>query len=285
MPVDANGITPRARALAAAIRSTRENSGVSGRELSKRLGLSHGTISHWETGRRVPTPEDVASFLAVAGVTGKERQRLLDLARHASEPNWLTVGMPGIPQQLAGAVECERSATSIVEWAPMGLPGLLQTADYARAIATASGLPAHEVERRVTIRVGRREVITRRNPVQFTALIGEDAIRDRIGPPEVMADQLHHVLDCLERDNITVQVVRRCIGWHPGIAGPFVLYEFTDSPAVVHLEHFSSGAFVPDNDDVEAYRGAVESIGHIALSAAETTRFIKKLADEKERTA
>ncbi|WP_093158076.1 helix-turn-helix domain-containing protein [Saccharopolyspora antimicrobica] len=284
MPVDTNGVTPRARALAAAIRSVREQSGISGRELSRRLGLSHGTVSHWETGRRVPTPEDVASLLTAAGVTGKEKQRLIELARHASEPNWLTVGMPGIPHQLAGAVECERSASSIVEWAPLGLPGLLQTPDYARTISVAAGISPQDVEQRVTLRIARREVITRRDPVTFTALIGEDALRDHIGSPETMTEQLNYLLELGARDNITLYVVPPRIGWHPGLSGPFVLYEFPDAPSVVHFEHYSSGAFVPDIDDVQAYREAVDSIRKVALSPAATAKRIMKILDETEHT-
>lgn len=282
MPVDTNRMTPRARALAAAIRTVREQSGVSGRELSRRLGMSHGTISHWETGRRVPTPEDVASFLTAAGVMGREKRRLIELARDASEPNWLTVGMPGIPQQLAGAVECERSASAIVEWAPLGLPGLLQTADYARALAVASGLPASEIEQRVTLRIARREALTKRNPVELIALIGEDALRDKIGTPEVMEDQLRHLLVFSERENVTIQVVKPRIGWHPGHAGPFVLYDFPDAPPVLHFEHFSSGAFVPDTDDVLAYRQAISGIRKVALGADASIGLISGLLKGKE---
>ncbi|MFR9730741.1 helix-turn-helix domain-containing protein [Saccharopolyspora sp. MS10] len=285
MPVDTGGITPRARALAAAIRSVREDSGISGRELSKRLGLSHGTVSHWETGRRVPAAEDVASLLAVAGVTGPERRRLLDLARHAGEPNWLTVGMPGIPQQLAGAVECERSASAIVEWAPMAIPGLLQTSEYARAVCAAGGLAPREAERRVAVRTRRREVVTGPSPASFTALIGEDSLFDGIGGAEVMRDQLRWLLVLAERDNITVQVVPPRIGWHPGLAGPFVLYDFPDAPAVVHFEHYSSGAFVPDDDDVRAYRHAVRRITELALSPAETADLIERTAGRLEAAA
>ncbi len=256
---------------------------MSGRELSRRLGLSHGTVSHWETGRRIPTPEDVASLLTAAGITGAEKQRVIELARHASEPNWLTVGMPGIPQQLAGAVECERAASSIVEWAPMGLPGLLQTGDYARAIAAASGLPSYELEQRVVLRLARREVLTRRDPVVFHALVGEDALRDKIGTPEVMEEQLRYLLELAERENITIQIVPPRIGWHPGIAGPFVLYDFPEAPSVVHFEHFSSGAFVPDEDDVLAYRKAVDSIRAVALGQKDSTKLMAEILDELEK--
>ncbi|GAA2817598.1 helix-turn-helix transcriptional regulator [Saccharopolyspora taberi] len=247
------------------------------------MGLSHGTVSHWETGRRIPTPEDVASLLTAAGVTGSEKKRLVELARHAGEPNWLTVGMPGIPQQLAGAVECERAASAIVEWAPMVVPGLLQTTDYSRAISLASGLPVHETEARVMLRTARREVVTGKNPVHLSVLIGENAVKDKIGEPGVMADQLQHLLELGARDNVVIRVVPARVGWHPGVAGPFVLYDFPDSPPVVHFEHYSSGAFVPDDDDVQAYRHAVDSISRVALTTAATSEFIGKLAEQRER--
>lgn len=268
----------------AAIKDLRERSGMSGRELSKRLGYSHGTLSHWETGRRLPTPEDMASLLTIVGVTGQEKTRLIELSRHASEPNWLIVGMPGIPHQLAGAVESERAASAIVEWSRDLIPGLLQTADYARALASANGLAPQEIERRVLLRVGRREIITRRNPVELLTLIGEDALREKIGTPEVMADQVRHLIAMSERDNITIQVVPPRVGWHPGLTGPFVLYDFPDAPPVVHFEHYSSGAFVPNEDDVEAYRHAEKQIQGMARSPADTRRLLAEIADETEQT-
>lgn len=282
VPVDVSAVTPRARALAAAIRTVREESGISGRELSKRLGMSHGTISHWETGRRVPAPEDVASMLAVAGVTGEERRRLVDLARHASEPNWLAVGIPGIPQQLAGVVECERAASTVVQWSPMAVPGLLQITEYARAASIAAGLPTNEIETRAMVRASRREVLTRRSPLRFHALIGEYALRDQIGTAEVMADQLVHLRDLAGRENVTIQVVPSFVGWHPGLVGPFILYEFPDSPATVHFEHYSSGAFVVDVVDVQEYRQAIDAIGKLALSPEASAELIRSIAEEKE---
>lgn len=285
MGVDANGLTTRARALVAAIRNLLDNAGMSGRELSERLGLSHSTVSHWRTGRRLPTPEDVASLLTLLGVTGQEKQRLVEMARHAAEPNWLVVGMPGIPQQLAGAIESERSASAIAQWARDVVPGLLQTADYARALAAASGLPQNESEARVLLRIGRAEVLTRRHPVQLLALIGEDALREPVGSPLVMADQLRHLQEMSDRRNVTIQLVPSRVGWHPGWAGPFVLYDFPDAPSVVHFEHYSSGAFVLDEDDVRAYRSAVEVIRGVARSPADSAELIGKIAEELEQAA
>jgi len=129
--------TPRARALAAALREARRSSGFGLRELARKLSISHTQISHWERGERVPNVENVAMMLGALRVSKGDRNNILELARKTGEPNWLTAGASGISAQLAGAIECERAAHTITEWAPMIIPGLLQTPDYARAIARA----------------------------------------------------------------------------------------------------------------------------------------------------
>lgn len=278
--VDPN--TPRARALAAAIRELREEARLSGRELSQRLGVSHGTISHWETGYRVPTPEDLASLLGVIGVTGERKRLLLDLSRNAADPNWLTAGMPGIPQQLVGVMESERTAAKIIEWSPLAVPGLLQTPDYVRAVMNSGGRPQQEVDQRVMVRVGRREIITRRRePVEFHALIGEAAIHDAIGGEVVMADQLDFLADLARRPNITIQVVPAKSGWHPGLHGPFILYDFSEASPVIYFEHYSSGAFVPDVYDVQTYYAGLDMMAGKAMSPDDSQEFIA--AQVKER--
>jgi transcriptional regulator with XRE-family HTH domain len=276
-------LTPRARALAAAIRDLRHQHKLSSRELSERLGMSHSTVSHWETGRRVPTSEDVAGLLGAVGVNGEERKRILNLARRANEANWLTVGMPGVPAQLAGAMECERAADMITQWSPSLVPGLLQMPDYARAAISANDpFSSTDIESRVFVRAGRRDILTQRNPVRLHALIGEAALHEPIGSPEVMADQLHHLLVMAGRSSVTIQVMRPAQGWHPGLTGPFILYAFPDTPPVVHFEHHSSGAFVSEQKDVAAYKQAIDTISRKAMSPADSAQLIADLARETE---
>jgi hypothetical protein len=241
-------------------------------------------VSHWETMRRVPTTVEVASLLTALNVVGAEKDRLIEMARRANEPNWLTVGMPGIPHQLAGAVECERAATAITDWAPTVIPGLLQSADYAKALLSAGGLVFHQIEARVMVRINRREVITRTtNPVKLIALVSEAVLREGIAEPQVMADQLRYMNEFGERPNITVQIVPSGVGWHPGFAGPFMLFDLLDTDPVLYFEHYSSGAFVPDEHDVSVYRGAIDIIRGVALSPEDSQRFIAKVADEWEQ--
>jgi hypothetical protein len=266
--------TPRGKALAAALRAAREAAGLGLRELARRLEIRHATLSNWETGKRVPRPEDVASVLTAIGIDGQDQERIIELARHASEPNWLTAGIPGVSQQLAGAMECESTATTITEWEPLVIPGLLQTSDYARAIIASGEMSRSEVEALVHVRIGRRDVLTRRNPVHLVALIGEAAILDYIGSDEIMADQLRHLLRMASLDTVDVQVVPSGVGWHPGRMGPFVLFDFADAPSIVHLEHHRSGVFLSDVKDVKAYRTAADTVRRVAMSPEESAKFV-----------
>lgn len=263
--------TPRTRALAAALREVLTSAPISLRQLGKDIGISHTTLSQWANAKRVPEVEDVATVLGAIGVTGADRDRILDLARDARDPNWLTTGIPGISQQLAGVMECERTATTITDWSPGLIPGLLQTGDYARQILGN--------ETRVTLRVGRAEVLRRTNPVHMVALIGEASIRQKIGSPEVRKHQLRHVLTMAELESVTVQVVPSNVGWHPGLMGPFILFDFEKAPSIVHLEHHRSGVFLYDEADVEAYRIAADEIRALAMSPEDTARFIAKFVN------
>jgi transcriptional regulator with XRE-family HTH domain len=275
--------TPRARALAAALREAREASGLGVTALARRLRMSHTQISLWENGRRVPKTENVAMVLAALGTLPEERERILALARNVRERNWLTAGVEGIPAQLAGVVECERAASTITEWIPIGIPGLLQTYDYRRAAARTDGFSENDIELRVMVNASRCEVITRRrDPTDFVALVGETGLSEVLGSTEVMVDQLRHVTEMARRPNITVRVVPLRVGWHPGWNGPFILYDFPASPAVVYFEHYSSGAFVPTEHDVTAYRRAIETISALALDPDESLSLVDRVLTKLE---
>ncbi|MQA10686.1 MAG: helix-turn-helix domain-containing protein [Pseudonocardiaceae bacterium] len=268
--------TPRARALAAALRDARTSRQIGLRELARRVSISHTLVSQWENGHRLPKIEDVATVLTGIGVDADERARIVDLARNAGDSDWLTVGTPGVSQKLAGVMECERTAVRITEWLPWSIPGLLQTSDYAREIIGPD-------EPKLALRLARRDVLTRLEPVEFHALIGEPAIRQLIGNRDIMIHQLHSLLNAPK--NVTIQVIPVGMGWHPGIAGPFILYQFNDSPSIVHLEHYRSSAFVFNERDVGGYENAVEILREeAAMGPDASAELIVNVIKELETT-
>lgn len=279
--------SPRARTLAAALREARDGAGISARELSRRMEVANSTVSRWEKGQIVPGAADVAKLLTCLGIDGVDRERILSIARDTIADDWLTSGPTGISRQLAGIMECERTARHVIDWAPLLLPGMLQTSNYARAIMEAQGtLSPGEAETRVMMRMARREAFTRRrDPTQLVALIGEPAIRGGIGGSAVMADQLRQLLDFVALDNITIQVVDVSGEWHPGHLGPFILYEFGEGRRpIAYLEHHRSGAFLVDDNDIRDYQAAVEIIRGAGMSQEDSLVLIADLIKTMEAT-
>src|SRR5699024_2733367 len=149
----------------------RQDVGVGVRELARRIGTSHGWVTRTEAGDRPISVDDVTSILAALGIASSERERLVEMAREVDEPNWLRPGIPGVREELVTLIEYERTANHIVEAAPLLIPGILQTSDYARAIM--AGLPAGEREAKIGMRAGRRDVLTKSRAPAFETFILE----------------------------------------------------------------------------------------------------------------
>ncbi|WP_026197670.1 helix-turn-helix domain-containing protein [Sciscionella marina] len=275
------GDTPRARQLGAELRHARDEAGFGMRELAARLGISHTAVSHWESGRRAPSVEDLSGVLGVLGVTGEDREHLLKLARDAADPNWLA---PGLDRHMGALMEYERTANLITNVEPLLVPGLLQTSDYARTIMRGAGATQGEAEQRVTLRVGRRDVLTRRKPVEFVAVIGEFALRNPPCDTEVMLDQLHELTKWQAMENVTIQVLPLAHHYSPALEGPFVLFEFERAKPVVQIEHYRSATTLTDARDVTDYKAAVDILRDNAMSAEETSALIAALMNEMEHT-
>jgi transcriptional regulator with XRE-family HTH domain len=267
----------RALQLAAVLRDALAQRGVSAREAARRLEVSHTWVNDWlsKTDPKPPKSEDVASLLTAIGVTGDEYQRVLQLAR-SDDADWLVSGPPGMNPQLASVMECERDATRITVWSPLMIPGLLQTSDYARSVISrgSPNLTAHEVDSMVMVRNARRDILTRRSPVQLDAFIGLPAIHGGVGGRDVMVDQLEHVLATSTRDNVTVQAFDLSGEWFPAHLGQFVIYESEGLPPTVYLEHHRSASFLVDGDDVAAYQTAADQIRREAMSPSVTAGLI-----------
>ncbi|HEX3783725.1 MAG TPA: Scr1 family TA system antitoxin-like transcriptional regulator [Pseudonocardiaceae bacterium] len=276
--------TPKARTLGAALRKEREDRGFTMRDLSERISRNQGDISRWKTGDRTAKPEHVAQILTALGISGEPYNEIMALAYDTDAPMWVATTLPAQRQQLAALVDAEQNASEITEVSPLMIPGLLQTRDYIRAVMSAGdGLSAAEIATRVAIRMGRQDVITRDQPTQFIAFIGEAAIWQIIGNRSVLLEQLRCLMNMAKRPNISLRVLTFGSGWHPGLEGPFILIQPTNSVPVVHLEMRNSGLFLHEEDDVEGYIDAIQAVSQQALSAEESVRLIGKVVQRMEK--
>lgn len=271
------------RELGAELQQARDAAGLSQRELARAAGISaHSRVSELESGKRLLTVSELERIFDSLKISAGDRERLLGLARSAEAPGQLYVGIPGVDRTLAQLIDHERVATRITDVAPLLIPGLLQTSDYARAIM--GDQPDSEL--RVTLRAGRRDIITRSKPVELIALIDSEALIRPVAPAKVLADQLRHVLDMAARDNVTVQVASSTSpGYHPMLAGPFELIEFAKARPVVLLDHHRSSAFLYEPGDVAEFVEAAEQIRReVAMTPKESVEVIADIVHGLETT-
>lgn len=274
--------TVRARGLGAELRELRNATGLSTREVAERVGWSASTVNRIENGNRAVTSEDVAALLVIYGVTGQERDRLLELAREASQPGWWETGSPALPTQLSALIRFETEASRIVDVGLVLVPGLLQTPEYARAVMVSSKVPEPEIDPRVATRMGRQVVLTRPEPPEFVAIIDEAALRRPIGGHAVMAEQLQHLLKVADRPHVTLQIVPFSCDGHVSLHGSFVLLEFAKAAAVVHHEHKRSSIFLDEPEDVQPYAEVARILQEEALNSDESADFVAAIAAEYE---
>ncbi|MEV0089883.1 helix-turn-helix transcriptional regulator [Saccharopolyspora sp. NPDC050642] len=272
----------RARGLGAELRQLRNGSGYKQEEVAKRLGLSKATMSRIENGTKAVAEADVSAILAILGVTGEDRNRLLKLAREQDQPGWWETGVPGLPKQLTGLLEFERDASQISCLGMVLVPGLLQTRDYARAVMHGSDVDAADIEARVAIRLGRQEILAKPTPAGLHAFIDASVLRRVVGGPRVMAEQLRHILKMARRRNVTVQVIPEEVATHPGLEGSFVMLEFPKARSIVHLEQRRLGAFLDEPADVADYARVLDTLQRVTLSPEDSAKLIATRADELE---
>ncbi|TCO47992.1 helix-turn-helix domain-containing protein [Actinocrispum wychmicini] len=285
--MEENRPTAAERELGALIKAARGRAGLTLRALASEAGFrAFSRISEIENakGKTPPSVDEVRRMLDALNVDDlDERERALGLAAQASEaPGQLNVGPAVINETLVQLIDHERAARRITMAGPLLIPGLLQTTDYARRIVGDSA----EAEPRVALRAGRRDILTRRDPVELSALIDSEALIRPIVPPDQMVDQLRHILDMASLPNVTVQVVMSTTpGYHPMLSGQFELLEFVTAAPIVLVDHYDSSVFLRDPAQVDEFAKAAEYLrSEIAMSPEESSRLIAEIANGMEST-
>ena len=276
--------TLRGRRLAIELLKHREASGLSREEAARRLEWSTSTIFRIETGRSRPQPGNVRALLELYGVTGTERDGLIQLAREARQTGWWHSFRDILPNPYEVYIGLEGGAASIRNFEPVVIPGLLQTEGYARAMTKGGPreLDRDEIERRVEVRISRQQILGRANRPRLWTVIDEAVIRRVVGGPAVMGGQLQHLVDAAEEGKTTIQVVPFRAGAHSGTTGPFVILDFLEEtdPAMVYVETLAGDIYLEQRQDVDRYTIAFERLLAVALSPDDSVRLVQQAAED-----
>ncbi|MGV9410415.1 helix-turn-helix domain-containing protein [Nocardia sp. NPDC003693] len=170
------------------------------------------------------------------------------------------------------------------------VPGLLQIADYRRAIAAIEDpdLSAVDAERRIELNARRQSVLDDVD-VRFDALLSEAVLRHRPGGPAVMAKQLRWLATSSERRNVSIRIVPFDVGSHQGLTiQSFTLLQFSSGlsgltpPPVVYLNGALGALYHEQRDEIDRYKEAISGLLAVALSEDDTRNLLSHVAKEYE---
>ncbi|MGW1681711.1 helix-turn-helix domain-containing protein [Saccharopolyspora sp. NPDC002376] len=262
--------TVRRRRLAAELRRLRAHAEVTQQQAAGHLGCTQAKIGRFETAKRSPSVGDVSALLDFYRVEGCERDQLINLARDARKRGWWHSYSDVLPEWYETYVGLEAEASSIHTYEAEAIPGLLQTREYAHAITKATLIRADESEigRRVDLRIQRQQRVVGDNPLELWAVVGEAALRRRVGGPGVLRRQLEHLLKLVQLPHVTLQVMPLDAGAHPAQAGPFVILRYSNhiDPGVVYLETHVGGLYLEREVELSNY---VTMMDHLRAHAVD----------------
>jgi transcriptional regulator with XRE-family HTH domain len=258
----------------AELRRARMAAGMSQDQLGRALSFSGDLIGKIETCERAPSPEFAAGCDSVFPHLDGLFTRLVGLARRWDGPH---------PQWFRDWVQAEREATSLRWWEPMLVPGLLQTADYARAILSAGPDTTEDaLEELVSARIERQNILDRPKPLELWVVLDEAVLHRLIGSRKIMYDQLVHLADTSCRPSITVQVVPSEVGAHAGLLGAFIVAGFDDgAPSILYAETAVEGQTIARSAHVRKAALAFDRLRSEALPRGASRDLIGKVAEER----
>lgn len=256
-PGQAGGSTARRVILGVRLRRLREAAEISRAEAGYAIRSSESKISRLELGRVGFKERDVTDLLTMYGVTDPdERALFLEMVKRSNEPGWWHRYSDMLADWFQDYLGLEESASRIQACEMHFLPGLMQTEDYTRAIATRgwSEVPSERAERLVAVRMRRQALLARPDAPKLWAVVDESVLHRPIGGRQVMRAQIDHLLELTTRPNITLQVLPFKLSGYAA-EGSFTILRFAEPelPDVVYIEHLSGALYLDKRADGELY--------------------------------
>ncbi|MEU9284095.1 helix-turn-helix transcriptional regulator [Streptomyces sp. NPDC048275] len=261
--------SPRAM-MGAELRHARERVGLSQDELGHPLFVSGSFIGQLEAGTRRMHLEYARQIDDILGTNGFFERNCKALAKSK------------YPDHFAEAAEAEANATAIREFAALLIPGLLQTAGYARAVFRAyqPTAPEEVMDELVTTRLERAQLLSDPTTPLLWAVLDEAVLRRKVGGAAVMAEALQHIATLARQRRIIVQVLPFGAEAHACMTGALTLLDFEDAPPLAFIEGPSTGRLEDDPATVTRHQLTYDLLRASALSPQESLALIESVAED-----
>lgn len=253
------------------LRLRRERAGLTQEALAKLMICSPGNIAHFERGRRRPSPEDAKRLDQILGADDELFYRMRRIWDSSKVVNFF-----------APVAEMEQKAATICDYAPMLVPGILQTPAYARAVYESVQVRRDPElnEAKVARRMRRARCLDDPQGPALWTILDEAVIRRPAGGPAVMAEQLDHISGLGRQGRILVQVLPFSAGVHALMESMLITMSFTDGPDVAYVEGINWGHFTDDPDEVRFCQKHFDLGRAAALPPGDSLALLESVAEE-----
>ncbi|MEU9145291.1 helix-turn-helix transcriptional regulator [Streptomyces sp. NPDC048349] len=261
--------SPRAL-LGAELRVARERAGLSQVELGEPLFVSGSYVGQMEAGtRRIPLElaKPIDEILNTGGFFVR---------------NCAAVAKSKYPDHFAEAAEAEAEAKAIREYAPLLIPGLLQTEAYAREVfhAYQPTAPQAAIDELTENRLARASLLSDPTTPLLWCVLDEAVLRRVVGSKAVMAESLRHIAALIRSRRIIVQVLPFSAGAHASMGGALKLMAFKDAPPLAYIEGNGTGRLLDDPAEVAQHALAYDLLTASALSPSHSLALIESVAED-----
>ncbi|MEV5545522.1 helix-turn-helix transcriptional regulator [Streptomyces sp. NPDC052309] len=275
--------TERQKRLGAEVRRMRTAAGMTGEFAAGLLGVDRGKISNIEAGTRAITPDRLRTLACNCDCDDEAYvDALVEMARPSGR-GWWEKYRGSLPAGMLDIAELEHHAVRLRSVHLIHMPGLLQSADHARAVFKAAlpPLPEHEVALRLAHRLERQRVLEGDSPTEYVGVLHEAALRMQFGGRKVARGQLEHLLDVSELPHVSLRVLPFAAGAFPG-AGQTVVYMEGPVPRLdtVQIDSSHGPEFLHHEAQLSKYRTQLDWMERHALSPTESYALIQDIANQ-----
>lgn len=245
------------------LRLARDERHKTQQDVAEILGLERSTVAKGETGKQVPSGRVLEIWLDGLGVTGLGRagiERMHRLARY----------MERDPSDVRTApfYDTEGHAHTIRYWAPIILPGIVQTPAYATAVFRAARFDAAKVAQKLEVRLGRQAILEREDPPDVAIVIWEPVLHHQIGTRQVMREQCARLIAVADLPTVALHILPA--GANPGLGGAIQLAATDDAPELLLSDSLVEDQLSNDPSKVRRASSTFNSVRADALNRADS---------------
>lgn len=257
MPVE--GPTLVRRQLGRQLRHLRTTTGMTALDVKAAGIMAQSKLRRIEIGETTVKPGDARELCRLYGADESTTDHLAALAAGSAGQGWWQEYADVMNPGFALFIGLEEVANELHTYEAELVPGLLQTGNYTRGIGRAERPEWADstVDRRVALRQERqRAVLGRERPPRITAVLNAAVLARPVGGPDVMAEQIQHLLNLSTLDHVTIRVLPWSAGAHAAMSGSFTIYDFDDQadPPTVHADTHTGARYVEQSRQVNGYR-------------------------------